>query len=54
LYYLTLRDPQFAHSLTAGGAASGWNDEFAKARPPGKVLALLKPYRRHTVGTNQG
>ena len=53
-YYQTLRDPQFAHNLTAGGAASGWTDDFAKGRPPGKVLALLKPYRRHIVGTNQG
>jgi hypothetical protein len=53
-YYQTLRDPQLAHSLAAGGSASGWTDDFARARPPGRILALLKPYRRHTVGTNQG
>ena len=53
-YYQTLRDPQLSHQLTSGGSASGWNDDFARGKPPGKVLALLKPYRRHTVGTNQG
>ncbi len=53
-YYLTLRDPQLSHQLTAGGTASGWNDDFARGKPPGKMLALLKPYRRYTVGTNQG
>jgi hypothetical protein len=51
-YQQTTRDPLLLHQLTASGTASGWNP--APADPPPQVQALLKPYRRHTVGTSQG
>jgi hypothetical protein len=53
-YYLTLRDPQLANLLVASGNASSWTDSFAKGTLSGRILALLRPYRRYSVGTNQG
>jgi hypothetical protein len=51
-YQQTTRDPLLMHQLTGAGTASGWNP--APADTPPQVQALLKPYRRHTVGTTQG
>jgi hypothetical protein len=52
-FYLTQRDPALVSSVPTSGASSGWlpttND-----LPPYDVAALLAPYRRHTVATNQG
>jgi hypothetical protein len=52
LYYLCTRDPLLAHQLTAAGAATGWG--ALPAQPPDSVRALLQPYRRVTIMTNQG
>jgi hypothetical protein len=51
LYYETLRDPALTSQLTTAGAASGWLG--VNGMPPDHVLALLRPYRRHTIATDQ-
>jgi hypothetical protein len=54
-YYLTQRDPALMHQVPAGGTASGWNPAAGRrVGPPDDVKVLLAPYRRHTIGTNQG
>jgi hypothetical protein len=54
-YYLTQRDPALLHQVPASGTTSGWGNVFSgKAKPPADVCALLAPYRRLSVGTNQG
>jgi hypothetical protein len=52
LHQQTLRDPLLTNQLLTTGAASGWR--APGQLPPDPVLALLRPYRRHTIGTNQG
>jgi hypothetical protein len=49
-YYMTLRDPQLSHNVAAG-TGSGWESWAGKL--PGPVQAMLAPYRRHTIGTEQ-
>src|SRR5262249_14266417 len=51
-YYETLRDPALSNKVESN--AYGYADLFDRGRPPGKVLALLKPFRRHSVASNQG
>jgi hypothetical protein len=54
-YYLTQRDPSLLHQVPASGTTSGWGPTSSgRASPPADVRALLAPYRRHTVGTDQG
>jgi hypothetical protein len=54
-YYLTQRDPALLHQVPGSGTTSGWGAVFSgKAKPPADVCALLAPYRRLTVGTDQG
>ncbi len=52
LYWQCGRDPMLTNQLTTGGAASGWKG--TPGQPPDHVLALLMPYRRLTISTNQG
>jgi hypothetical protein len=55
LYFLTTRDPALMHQVPSGGTASGWAPPASSlGLPPVNVMALLAPYRRHTIGTNQG
>jgi hypothetical protein len=50
----TQRDPALA-SLRVDTLGLSWSSLFTNARqPPPQVAALLAPYRRHSVGTNQG
>jgi hypothetical protein len=51
LYFQTTRDPALTNQLTTGGAASGWKG--SPGQPPDSVLALLLPYRRHTISSDQ-
>jgi hypothetical protein len=54
-YYQTLRDPKLKRLALQGNTqdfASGGG--FAGAKPPAGIAALLAPYVRHTVATNQG
>jgi hypothetical protein len=51
-YYLTLRDPA-ASAVSLAGSAQRWAPPSPGAPPP-DVRTLLAPYRRHTIGTNQG
>jgi hypothetical protein len=54
-YYLTQRDPSLLHQVPASGTTSGWGPiTSGRASPPADVRTLLAPYRRHSVGTNQG
>jgi hypothetical protein len=60
LYYLTLRDPaasrlsqQQTASTTYGKFTSAQSERVASG-PSDYIARLLAPYRRHTVGTNQG
>jgi hypothetical protein len=52
LFLLTQRDP--AQSLLSVAGAVDQRFYEPPAAPPPRVAALLGPYRRHTVGTNQG
>jgi hypothetical protein len=51
LYFEATRDPALSSLLTVAGAASGWKG--VPGQPPDHVLALLKPFRRHTIATDQ-
>jgi hypothetical protein len=53
-YYETTRDPSLVHSV--GTTGQGWGDLFPSQGGgplPRKVAALLAPYRRITLSTNQ-
>lgn len=53
IYYQTLRDPQLASQNVPAAVNQVFKpDDYA--RPPARVAALLAPFRRHTVATNQG
>jgi hypothetical protein len=56
LYYLTTRESGLTHQVTAGGAAYGYGAHLAPTgnKPPPQVQALLAPFRRHTIFTDQG
>jgi hypothetical protein len=51
LYYETSRDPGLTNQLLTTGAASGWKG--IAGEPPDHVLTFLRPYRRHTIATDQ-
>jgi hypothetical protein len=53
-YNLTQRDPDLAGQAISGAISQTWAPGVADHQPPPLVRALLAPYRRHTVGTNQG
>ena len=53
-YYLAQRDPSLLHQVPASGTTSGWGPVTSgRSSPPADVRALLAPYRRHTIGTNE-
>jgi len=51
---LTQRDPSLRSQTVPGQVAQDWAERFLEQGPPAQVRALLAPYRRHTVWTNQG
>jgi hypothetical protein len=51
LYYQCSRDPLLTNQLTTGGEASGWKG--VGGGPPDHVVALLMPYRRYTIASDQ-
>ncbi len=52
---LTNRDPLLAQIAVAGSATETWLGQAGlTTQPPAQVAALLQPYRRYTVATNQG
>jgi len=53
-YFLTQRDPQLAHVVMLGSHQSWGERDLDPERPPVSVAALLAPYRRYTVATNEG
>jgi hypothetical protein len=55
-YFLTLRDPALVTQVISGSTSTGWRPPAGQqlGYPPDDVRALLAPYRRHTVATNQG
>jgi hypothetical protein len=54
-FFLTGRDPALRSQRVSGAIAQEWTGlEPDTARPPAVVARLLAPYRRYTVGTNQG
>ena len=52
MYFECSRDPAFASQLTTAGAATSWKG--LPGQPPDQVVALLAPYRRTAIGTEQG
>jgi hypothetical protein len=55
LFPLAQRDPSLVHQVPPSGTASGWGGlGTGRAQPPQYVRVLLAPYRRYSVGTNQG
>jgi hypothetical protein len=53
-YYLTQRDPGLEAQAVSGSLHQRWGAGLPDHEPPGSVRPLLAPYRRHTVGVNQG
>jgi hypothetical protein len=57
MWFLTQRDPRLRNlaSAPSGGTATSrtW-DVLTTEEPPATVQSLLQPYRRFTIGTNQG
>jgi hypothetical protein len=55
-YAYTSRDPELVQQQVPGQIAQTWGAQPATAsdKPPPRVSRLLAPYRRHTVGTEQG
>jgi hypothetical protein len=53
LWYATQRDPSLSRLAATGAGTQAWQPPDP-ANPPPRVAALLAPYRRHTVSTNQG
>jgi hypothetical protein len=53
LYWATQRDLALV-SLAQSGTRQTFDRGAAPSEPPGYAARLLAPYRRHTVGTNQG
>jgi hypothetical protein len=52
---MTSRDPLLAMQSVSGSMSQTWGDlNTGGEQPPAQVAALLRPYRRHTVATNQG
>jgi hypothetical protein len=56
LYWHSQRDPSLVQSMGISGAAAGYKTVISSqlGRPPDRVRALLEPYRRCTISTNQG
>jgi hypothetical protein len=54
LWNATQRDPALSRLAVPGGPNQVWGTLANPTSPPDPVKALLQPYRRHTVGTNQG
>jgi hypothetical protein len=60
MYYATLRDPLVMGQKVYHGLEQQWSkiplltQAPDSGRPPQRLLPLLHPYRRWTVGTNQG
>jgi hypothetical protein len=52
-YYQTLRDPGLGSQAVTGAISQSWS-VLDPMNPPPRVRALLAPYRRHTVSTDQG
>ena len=54
-YFLAQRDPSLLHQVPASGTTSGWGPVISgRESPPADVRELLAPYRRLTIGTNEG
>jgi len=54
LWNATQRDPDLNRQAVPGGQNQTWGTLANPMSPSNPVQALLQPYRRHTVGTNQG
>jgi hypothetical protein len=52
-YYQTQRDPSLQSQELAATVKQSWGQQDPM-NPPPRVRALLAPYRRHTVSTEQG
>ena len=52
-YFQTQRDPTQLSQVLSGAISQTWGAPDPM-NPPPRVRALLAPYRRHTVSTNQG
>jgi len=53
-YYQTLRDPKLKRLALQGNTQDFGAGGLTGAKPPANLAALLAPYVRHTVATNQG
>jgi hypothetical protein len=53
-YYQTLRDPALQAQRVTGAGAFTWHPATPDGEPPVTVRVLLAPYRRYSIGTNQG
>jgi len=52
-YYQTQRDPSLLGQSLSGAIGQSWDQQDSR-NPPPRVRALLAPYRRHTISTDQG
>jgi hypothetical protein len=53
-YNITLRDPELQRQSISGSISQAWAAGPADKLPPEGVRALLAPYRRQSIATNQG
>jgi hypothetical protein len=54
-YWEAQRDPALLHQVPTSGATQAWGGgAVGKGNPPADVAVLLRPYRRYTVGIDQG
>jgi hypothetical protein len=54
LFWQSKRDPALIHQVPSSATASGWGPIASpRAQPPQHVRALLAPYKRTTISTNQ-
>jgi hypothetical protein len=55
LWYATQRDPALREQ-TVAGIRQTWDSATGSdiSKPPAQIVALLAPYRRHTLATDQG
>jgi hypothetical protein len=59
MYFATQRDPALVSQTIPGSIAQNWgsgggSDGSSNREPPANVCRLLQPYRRYSVGINQG
>jgi hypothetical protein len=54
LFFIAQRDPFLTSQAIVGGSAQSWGGTIGGGQPPPHVQTLLTPYKRRSIGNNQG